>query len=142
MFSNIVCVSVIGSIYWPVSRLYIAGSMRADGQSYDNTIKIIHGSPVGGLGGGSGGTILLFIEALSLVQGSYLSVAGGDGVPLGGGGGGGGRLHFHWSNIGVGNEYVPLATINGTIYSRYANYHESRNYLFLLISFQYAIFYD
>ncbi|WOG85697.1 hypothetical protein DCAR_0104888 [Daucus carota subsp. sativus] len=109
---------VIGSIYWPVSRLYIAGSMRADGQSYDNTIKIIHGSPVGGLGGGSGGTILLFIEALSLVQGSYLSVAGGDGVPLGGGGGGGGRLHFHWSNIGVGNEYVPLATINGTIYSR------------------------
>ncbi|KAK1367713.1 MraZ [Heracleum sosnowskyi] len=109
---------VIGSISWPLSRLYMAGSMRADGQSYDKAIENIYGSTVGGLGGGSGGTILLFLEALELVQDSYLSVAGGNGAPLGGGGGGGGRLHFHWSNIDVGNEYVPLAIMNGTVYRR------------------------
>ncbi|KAL8107077.1 uncharacterized protein LOC141670433 [Apium graveolens] len=109
---------VMGSNSWPLSRLYMAGSMRADGQSYDKALEKINDSAVGGLGGGSGGTILLFIEALELVQDSYISVVGGNGVPLGGGGGGGGRLHFHWSNIDVGDRYVPLATINGTVYSR------------------------
>lgn len=119
-------ISVIGSGQWPLSKLYISGSMRADGQSYDKAIENINGSTVGGLGGGSGGTILLFLQALTLVQDSYISVAGGHGVPFGGGGGGGGRVHFHWSNIDVGDEYVPIATINGTISSRYAiNYETS-----------------
>lgn len=116
--------------------------MMADGQSYDRAIGDANGSTVGGLGGGSGGTILLFLEALALAQDSYLSVAGGNGVPLGGGGGGGGRLHFHWSNIDVEDEYVPLATINGTIYSRYTkpmipttidSYFLSLNNLLLLV---------
>ncbi|KAL1830578.1 hypothetical protein ACET3Z_000229 [Daucus carota] len=109
---------VIGSGQWPLSKLYISGSMRADGQSYDKAVENINGSTVGGLGGGSGGTILLFLQALALVQDSHLSVAGGHGVLFGGGGGGGGRVHFHWSNIDVGDEYVPIATINGTISSR------------------------
>lgn len=113
-------IPVIGSGQWPLSKLYISGSVSADGQSYDKAIENINGSIVGGLGGGSGGTILLFLHALALVKDSYLSVAGGHGVPFGGGGGGGGRVHFHWSNIDVGDEYVPIASINGTISSRYA----------------------
>lgn len=94
--------------------------MRADGQSYGEVTRNSNGTTIGGFGGGSGGTILLFLQALALVENSYLSVAGGHGVPLGGGGGGGGRVHFHWSKIDIGDEYVPIATINGTIYSRYA----------------------
>ena len=94
--------------------------MRADGQSCANPTKNSDGSLIGGLGGGSGGTVLLFLQALVLEDNSSLSVSGGHGGPLGGGGGGGGRVHFHWSKIDVGDEYVPLATISGTINKRYA----------------------
>lgn len=106
---------VMGSILWPLTKLDIYGSMRADGESYGNATRNSNGTLIGGLGGGSGGTILLFIQAISLFDNSSLSVAGGHGVPVGGGGGGGGRLHFHWSKIGTGDEYVPLAIINSTI---------------------------
>ncbi|PWA66981.1 hypothetical protein CTI12_AA322140 [Artemisia annua] len=106
---------VMGAILWPLTKLDIYGSVRADGQSYENATTNSNGTLIGGLGGGSGGTILLFIQAFSLFDNSSLSVAGGRGVPVGGGGGGGGRVHFHWSKIGAGNEYVPLAVINSTI---------------------------
>ncbi|XP_057487508.1 uncharacterized protein LOC130773578 [Actinidia eriantha] len=106
---------VLGSMQWPLLRLQINGSMRADGQSCANPTKNSDGSLIGGLGGGSGGTVLLFLQALVLEDNSSLSVSGGHGGPLGGGGGGGGRVHFHWSKIDVGDEYVPLATISGTI---------------------------
>ncbi|KAL4590948.1 hypothetical protein LXL04_003895 [Taraxacum kok-saghyz] len=106
---------VMGSKQWPLSKLDIYGSVRADGESYKNATRNINGSLIGGLGGGSGGTVLLFIQAISLFDNASLSVAGGHGVPVGGGGGGGGRVHFHWSKIGTGNEYVPLALINTTI---------------------------
>lgn len=106
---------VMGSKQWPLSKLDIYGSMRADGQTYGNATTNTNGTLIGGLGGGSGGTILLFIQAISLFDNASLSVAGGHGVPVGGGGGGGGRVHFHWSKIGTGDDYVPLATINSTI---------------------------
>lgn len=109
----------MGSIQWPLLRLDIYGSVRADGQSNNKPTVNSNGTAIGGLGGGSGGTILLFLQSLVLVENSSLSVSGGHGVPLGGGGGGGGRIHFHWSKIDVGDEYVPLATINGSINSRY-----------------------
>jgi hypothetical protein len=46
---------------------------------------------------------------------SLLSSVGGHGGLLGGGGGGGGRVHFHWSNIATGEDFVPLATGRGLI---------------------------
>ncbi|OIW10867.1 hypothetical protein TanjilG_27813 [Lupinus angustifolius] len=106
---------VLGSIQWPLLRLDLYGSMRADGQSFNKAISSNDGSMVGGPGGGSGGTVLLFLQELRLLENSSLSVIGGNGGSLGGGGGGGGRIHFHWSKIGMGEEYVPIASINGTL---------------------------
>lgn len=106
---------VMGSPQWPLARLDISGSLKADGQSYSEAKKTSNITLSDGLGGGSGGTILLFLQELTLGDNSSLSVAGGNGGPAGGGGGGGGRVHFHWSRIAQGDEYVPLATLNGTI---------------------------
>nr|CAD1844992.1 unnamed protein product [Ananas comosus var. bracteatus] len=108
---------VMGSMKWPLSRLEIYGSLMADGQSHGKTDIKSNGTQNGGLGGGSGGTVLLFLQSLILEQNSSLSVAGGTGGPTGGGGGGGGRIHFDWSNIAVGDEYVQIASVNGTIIS-------------------------
>lgn len=116
---SISCLSVMGSIQWPLLRLDVFGTLSADGQSFDKAAIKGNGSSIGGLGGGSGGTILIFLQELRLLtQSSSLSVAGGKGGPLGGGGGGGGRVHFHWSKIDVGDEYVPVASISGSINSR------------------------
>ncbi|GMJ12451.1 hypothetical protein like AT5G47020 [Hibiscus trionum] len=108
---------VIGSTHWPLLRLSIYGSLRADGQSFGEATINGNGSLIGGLGGGSGGTVLLFLQELVLAENSSLSTNGGNGGPRGGGGGGGGRVHFHWSKIGIGDEYVPVATISGFINS-------------------------
>uniref|UniRef100_A0A2N9GP22 Uncharacterized protein n=1 Tax=Fagus sylvatica TaxID=28930 RepID=A0A2N9GP22_FAGSY len=108
---------VMGSIQWPLVRLDIYGSLRADGESFSRTTGNGNGSLIGGLGGGSGGTVLLFLQELRLSENSSLSVVGGKGGLLGGGGGGGGRVHFHWSKIDVGDEYTPVASINGSINS-------------------------
>ncbi|GAV89383.1 hypothetical protein CFOL_v3_32800, partial [Cephalotus follicularis] len=106
---------VMGSILWPLLKLDVHGSLGADGQSFSKARISGDSSLIGGLGGGSGGTILLFLQELMLAENSSLSVVGGNGSPLGGGGGGGGRLHFHWSRIDLGDEYVPLAMVNGSI---------------------------
>lgn len=106
---------VLGSKPWPLLRLQINGTVRANGQSVAKSAINSEGTLVGGLGGGSGGTVLLFLQELALEDNSSLSVSGGYGGPCGGGGGGGGRVHFHWSKIATGNEYVPLATIRGAI---------------------------
>jgi hypothetical protein len=111
----------MGSIQWPLMKLDIHGSVKSDGQTCHKTAKNSNGTLIGGLGGGSGGTILLFLQMFSLAENSSLSVIGGYGGPHGGGGGGGGRVHFHWSKIFVAEEYFPLATVNGTISNRYAN---------------------
>ncbi|XP_057449726.1 uncharacterized protein LOC130740994 isoform X1 [Lotus japonicus] len=116
---------VMGSIQWPLSRLDLYGSLRADGESFSKAITSSDGSLVGGLGGGSGGTVLLFLQELRILENSSLSVVGGNGGSLGGGGGGGGRVHFHWSKIGIGEEYVPVASISGTMnYSGGAGDHD------------------
>lgn len=66
----------------------------------------------GGMGGGSGGSILLYMETLNMTRGSSISSVGGRGGSLGGGGGGGGRVHFEWSNVVEGEKYFPRAKIS------------------------------
>ncbi|CAN6486871.1 unnamed protein product [Victoria cruziana] len=105
---------VMGSTQWPLSKLDIYGSMDANGESVVH-FRNQNDSTIGGLGGGSGGSILLFLQMLLLGSKSILSISGGKGGPFGGGGGGGGRIHFDWSNIATGDEYVPLAIVNSTI---------------------------
>ncbi|XP_020215510.1 uncharacterized protein LOC109799381 isoform X2 [Cajanus cajan] len=110
---------VIGSMEHSLSSLTLNGSLRADGESFGDDTRGKDGGITSsiGPGGGSGGTVLLFIQTLALGDSSIISTAGGQGSPSGGGGGGGGRIHFHWSNIPVGDEYVPLASVNGSIIS-------------------------
>ncbi|KAG2302148.1 hypothetical protein Bca52824_030799 [Brassica carinata] len=109
---------VIGSIHFPLLTLNLRGSLSSDGQSLGKPIMNGNRSLVGGVGGGSGGTILLFLQMLELWKNSSLSVRGGRGGPLGGGGGGGGRLHFHWDMLHTGDEYFPVATVKGSISNR------------------------
>lgn len=106
---------VMGSIKWPLSRLEVHGSLEANGQSPQDLPINHNDSLIGGLGGGSGGTVLLFLQSLFLEKNSSLSVTGGHGGPVGGGGGGGGRIHFDWSNIATGDEYVQIASVSGTL---------------------------
>lgn len=108
---------VMGSLERSLSSLSLDGSLRADGESfgedfleqYSRTFSNI------GPGGGSGGTILLFVQTLALGNSSTISTVGGHGSPSGGGGGGGGRIHFHWSDIPVGDAYLPIARVRGSI---------------------------
>ncbi|WVZ72633.1 hypothetical protein U9M48_021058 [Paspalum notatum var. saurae] len=99
---------VMGSWEYSLPSLALYGSVESNGGSYNGSI--------GGPGGGSGGTILLFVHTLSLAESSVLSSVGGFGS-AGSGGGGGGRIHFHWSNIPTGDEYVPVAAVKGSILS-------------------------
>ncbi|CAL9125861.1 uncharacterized protein LOC135582680 [Musa acuminata AAA Group] len=108
---------VIGSMEHPLVSLSVYGSVEADGEDFMEAGVTI-GSSDGGPGGGSGGTILLFLHSLTLSDSSILSSVGGHGSQSGGGGGGGGRIHFHWSDISTGDEYLPLATVKGTINTR------------------------
>ncbi|KAL6839711.1 hypothetical protein ACP4OV_030399 [Aristida adscensionis] len=108
---------VIGSMKWPLSRLQIYGSVSSDGQSHREGSGNSNGTFKGGVGGGSGGSILLFLQGVLLEKNSSLSASGGKGGIHGGGGGAGGRIHFHWSHIATGEEYVQIASINGTVAS-------------------------
>ena len=109
--------AVMGSLEHSLSSLSLDGALRADGESFgedlvkqkDNFISKI------GPGGGSGGTILLFVNTLALGSSSTISTVGGHGSPYGGGGGGGGRIHFHWSEISTGDAYIPVSSVNGSI---------------------------
>ncbi|GKC63278.1 hypothetical protein Tco_1095876, partial [Tanacetum coccineum] len=112
-------VLVIGSLEHPISSLSVDGSLTANGGSsgegtasnpYD-----LYNSDGGGSGGGSGGTILLFVNTLSVGESGVLSSDGGYGNPNGSGGGGGGRIHFHWSHISTGDVYQPVASVKGNI---------------------------
>ncbi|GLJ46536.1 hypothetical protein SUGI_0980760 [Cryptomeria japonica] len=106
---------VMGSMEHSLSSLEIFGSVRVDGESNQPVTGDLIGENVGGSGGGSGGSLLLFLDFLTLGNNSLVSSAGGLGGHVGGGGGGGGRIHFDWSNIATGDEYVPLANVKGTI---------------------------
>ncbi|URD89015.1 glycine-rich protein [Musa troglodytarum] len=105
---------VMGSMERSLASLSVHGSVEADGENFREATT---GSSDGGPGGGSGGTILLFLHSLTLGCSSVLSSAGGDGS-CGGGGGGGGRIHFHWSDIPTGDEYLPVANGKGKINTR------------------------
>ncbi|KAL3829950.1 hypothetical protein ACJIZ3_018752 [Penstemon smallii] len=110
-------VIVMGSLEHSLSKLVVDGELIADGESYEKYVRGKDGGVISdvGPGGGSGGTILLFIHNLILDDRATISTSGGHGSPNGGGGGGGGRIHFHWSDISVGDEYSPMAMVNGTI---------------------------
>ncbi|KAK8515419.1 hypothetical protein V6N12_075461 [Hibiscus sabdariffa] len=115
-------VIVMGSMEHPLSSLFVEGAVRVDGESFAETVwqhkySVSNGSSIAP-GGGSGGTILLFIRTLTLGESAILSSVGGYGSPKGGGGGGGGRIHFHWSDIPTGDVYQPIARVKGSIYSR------------------------
>ncbi|XP_019051661.1 PREDICTED: uncharacterized protein LOC104588235 [Nelumbo nucifera] len=113
---------VMGSLEHSLSSLSIYGSLRADGESFGQSIRK-HGYGIldslnGGPGGGSGGTILLFLRTLTLGETAIISSVGGHGSHSGSGGGGGGRIHFDWSDIPTGDEYQPIASVKGSIYRR------------------------
>lgn len=113
----------MGSLEHSLSSLLVDGSVRVDGESsriiarQQDYVTIGNGNV--GIGGGSGGTILLFLRMLSLGELSTLSSSGGHGSHIGGGGGGGGRIHLHWSDIPTGDEYLPIASIGGEIIARF-----------------------
>ncbi|BFG18494.1 hypothetical protein CerSpe_047680 [Prunus speciosa] len=112
---------VMGSSEHPLSSLSVEGSMTADGESFERTTLKekfpLVDSLSGGPGGGSGGTILLFLRTLALGESAILSSVGGYSSSIGGGGGGGGRIHFHWSDIPTGDVYQPIASVEGSILS-------------------------
>ena len=115
--------AVMGSREHPLSNLFVEGSVASDGESYgeNNRKKDSSIAPVwsAGLGGGSGGTILAFLNSLNVNESGILSSAGGHGGQNGGGGGGG-RIHFHWSDIPTGDVYQPIASVKGNIHTRFA----------------------
>ncbi|KAF3793289.1 hypothetical protein EJ110_NYTH09664 [Nymphaea thermarum] len=113
---------VMGSLEHSLSSLLVDGSVKADGESSHLIVRHQDYGTIGdgnvGTGGGSGGTILLFLRMLTLGEMSTLSSTGGHGSHIGGGGGGGGRIHFHWTDIPIGDEYLPIASIDGEITAR------------------------
>lgn len=120
----------MGSWDHPLTSLSVEGSVKADGDSFEGQLqrKDSHRP-----GGGSGGTILLFLHFLDLDESGNMSSAGGHGS-VGGGGGGGGRIHFHWSDIPTGDMYQPIATVNGSIQIRLVDI-ESQAVYFSMIRF-------
>lgn len=116
----------MGSVDHPLSNLFIEGSVRSDGQSFSNFLPkeelALVNSSNGGPGGGSGGSILMFLRGLDISKSAVLSSVGGRGSTNGGGGGGGGRIHFHWADIPTGDVYQPIACVNGSIDAGYAHF--------------------
>ncbi|XP_043706589.1 uncharacterized protein LOC122656187 isoform X2 [Telopea speciosissima] len=112
---------VMGSMEHSLSSLTVYGSLKADGKSFGENIRMQYDGVVdssnGVPGGGSGGTILLFLRSLTLGDTAVLSSAGGHSTYNDSGGGGGGRIHFHWSDIPTGDEYQPLASVEGSIHT-------------------------
>uniref|UniRef100_A0A5B7ADH9 DUF8003 domain-containing protein n=1 Tax=Davidia involucrata TaxID=16924 RepID=A0A5B7ADH9_DAVIN len=112
-------ITVMGSWEHPLLSLSVEGSVIANGESFGENFRkknhVILNDWNGGPGGGSGGTILLFLRALDLGESGIISSVGGHGSPSGGGGGGGGRIHLHWSDIPTGDVYQPIATVKGSI---------------------------
>lgn len=111
--------AVMGSLEHPLFALSIEGSVKADGESSERASRkgkytVVDGLS-GGPGGGSGGTILMFLHTISIGDSATLSSIGGHASPSGAGGGGGGRIHFHWSDFPTGDVYVPIASVKGSI---------------------------
>jgi len=109
---------VLGSLDHPISTVEVYGVLAADGENSDEVGSKVAITEEGGPGGGSGGSLLLFLKTMTMGNMSLFSSVGGHGGLVGGGGGGGGRVHFHWSNIATGEDFVPLATGRGIIATR------------------------
>ena len=113
----------MGSVEHPLSSLTVEGLVTSDGESFErNTVigKLPIADGLSGYpGGGSGGTILLFLRTLTLGESANLSTVGGYGSSNGEGAGGGGRIHFHWSDIPTGDVYQPIASVEGNIHARF-----------------------
>lgn len=109
---------VIGSLEHPLSSLSLEGTITTDGESPRKTLKTISNTSLGP-GGGSGGTVLLFLRSLDIAKPAILSSIGGNGSLKGGGGGSGGRIHFHWSDIPTGDVYHHIANVKGRVYVRF-----------------------
>ncbi|KAF8097031.1 hypothetical protein N665_0296s0014 [Sinapis alba] len=107
---------VIGSLEHPLSSLSLEGSITTDGESPRKTLKTISSNTSLGPGGGSGGTVLLFLRTLDIAKSAILSSIGGNGSLKGGGGGSGGRIHFHWSDIPTGDVYHHIANVKGRVF--------------------------
>lgn len=123
-----------------MSSLSIQGSVKADGENFDSIVRkegfAEFDNFTGGPGGGSGGTILLFLHTLAIGQSAELSSMGGYSSSNGSGGGGGGRIHFHWSDIPTGDVYQPIAIVKGGIQTRYFYFKfllQLFNIIFILI---------
>lgn len=102
--------------------LSVKGKVDSDGDSFEESFRkkgYLTRDQYIGPGGGSGGSILLFLKSLHLGESGTMSSLGGSSSSSGGGGGGGGRIHFHWSDIPTGDVYQPIATVNGSIYTRF-----------------------
>lgn len=123
----------MGSLEHPLLKLVVHGEIEADGQSYGKYIKDGGFFSDIGPGGGSGGTILLFLHNLILHRTAIISTSGGHGSPNAGGGGGG-RVHFHWSDLPIGDEYLPMAIVRGIIDVRFVRLWNTRICYFLNIS--------
>lgn len=114
--------TVMGSLEHSLSKLFVHGEIKADGESYGKYVGGKDGLVVSdaGPGGGSGGTILVFVHSFFLDDIATISTLGGHGSPNCGGGGGG-RIHFHWSDVPIGDEYVPMSVVKGTIGVRFVS---------------------
>nr|XP_016504944.1 PREDICTED: uncharacterized protein LOC107822879 [Nicotiana tabacum] len=115
-------VLVMGSWEHPLMYLSVKGKVDSDGDSFEESFRkkgYLTRDQYIGPGGGSGGSILLFLRSLHLGESGTMSSLGGSSSSSGGGGGGGGRIHFHWSDIPTGDVYQPIATVNGSIYTRF-----------------------
>ncbi|XP_023545693.1 uncharacterized protein LOC111805058 [Cucurbita pepo subsp. pepo] len=110
---------VMGSLAHPLSSLSIEGLVTSDGDNFNGTSEVKKLTNMqdnsAGPGGGSGGTILLFLRTLTLGSSAVLSSVGGYSIANGSGGGGGGRIHFHWADIATGDVYQPIASVRGHI---------------------------
>ncbi|PPR86976.1 hypothetical protein GOBAR_AA33722 [Gossypium barbadense] len=72
---------VFGSMEHPLSSLSVEGAVRADGESFEGTVwkqeySVFNDSSIAP-GGGSGGTVLLFLHTLTLGESAILSSVGG-----------------------------------------------------------------
>ncbi|KAK6147787.1 hypothetical protein DH2020_018699 [Rehmannia glutinosa] len=115
-------VIVMGSLEHSLTKLVVHGEIKADGETYGKYVGGNDGFVVSDVspGGGSGGTVLLFVHNFVLDDTATISTSGGHGSPNAGGGGGG-RIHFHWSDIPIGDEYMPMAIVKGTIRISFLN---------------------
>ncbi len=94
---------MLGSLDHPISTVEVYGVLEADGENSDEVGSKVAIAEEGGPGGGSGGSLLLFLKTMTMGNMSLFSSVGGHGGLVGGGG---------------GEDFVPLATGRGIVATR------------------------